>query len=144
MVRSRGPHVRRAARALVGAGATLVAGHSAGVFHGVQARVLFDLGGTLFSYAAREGMGKANVVVFERLGLDPAAPDLREARARVEANQSVLATIERWGRVGVEEARVMRVSRAYETLHQAAALMQRGGPEAQYYASLLACERGAP
>jgi FMN phosphatase YigB (HAD superfamily) len=50
--------------------------------------VLFDLGGTLFSYAAREGMGRANVVVFERLGLDPSAPDVREARrAAAEAVQ---------------------------------------------------------
>jgi len=51
MVRSPVPHVRRAARALVGAGATLVAGHSAHVFHGVQARVLFDLGDFIDDYA---------------------------------------------------------------------------------------------
>jgi hypothetical protein len=67
-----------------------------------------------------------------------------EARARGEANRAVQETIDRWGRVGVEEARVLRVLRAYETLHQASALMQRGGPEAQHYQSLLACERGAP
>ena len=48
------------------------------------------------------------------------------------------------GRVGLEEARVLRLSRAYETLHKAAALMKKGGPAAQYYATLLACERGAP
>jgi poly-gamma-glutamate synthesis protein (capsule biosynthesis protein) len=51
MVRSPVPHVRRAARALVGAGAALVAGHSAHVFHGVQGRVLFDLGGFIDDYA---------------------------------------------------------------------------------------------
>jgi poly-gamma-glutamate synthesis protein (capsule biosynthesis protein) len=51
MVRSPVPHVRRAARALVGAGATLVAGHSAHVFHGIQGRVLFDLGGFIDDYA---------------------------------------------------------------------------------------------
>jgi poly-gamma-glutamate capsule biosynthesis protein CapA/YwtB (metallophosphatase superfamily) len=51
MVRSPVPHVRRAARILVGAGATLVAGHSAHVFHGVQGRVLFDLGGFIDDYA---------------------------------------------------------------------------------------------
>jgi poly-gamma-glutamate synthesis protein (capsule biosynthesis protein) len=51
MVRSPVPHVRRAARALVGAGATLVAGHSAHLFHGVQGRVLFDLGGFIDDYA---------------------------------------------------------------------------------------------
>jgi poly-gamma-glutamate capsule biosynthesis protein CapA/YwtB (metallophosphatase superfamily) len=37
-------HVRRAATALVEAGATLVAGHSAHVPHGVAGRVLYDLG----------------------------------------------------------------------------------------------------
>jgi poly-gamma-glutamate capsule biosynthesis protein CapA/YwtB (metallophosphatase superfamily) len=43
--------VRRAANALVGAGATLVAGHSAHVFQGVADRVLFDLGDFLDDYA---------------------------------------------------------------------------------------------
>ncbi len=44
-------HVRRAADALVEAGATLVAGHSAHVFHGVRRPVLFDLGDFLDDYA---------------------------------------------------------------------------------------------
>jgi poly-gamma-glutamate capsule biosynthesis protein CapA/YwtB (metallophosphatase superfamily) len=43
--------VRRAARALVDAGATLVAGHSAHVFHGAEPGVLFDLGDFLDDYA---------------------------------------------------------------------------------------------
>jgi poly-gamma-glutamate capsule biosynthesis protein CapA/YwtB (metallophosphatase superfamily) len=51
MVRSPVPHVRRAARVLIGAGATLVAGHSAHVFQGVQGRVLFDLGDFVDDYA---------------------------------------------------------------------------------------------
>ena len=37
-------HVRAAARGLLEAGATLVAGHSAHVFHGIALRVLCDLG----------------------------------------------------------------------------------------------------
>jgi poly-gamma-glutamate capsule biosynthesis protein CapA/YwtB (metallophosphatase superfamily) len=45
------PHVRRAGRALVEAGASLVAGHSAHVFHGVEDRVLWDLGDFLDDYA---------------------------------------------------------------------------------------------
>ena len=45
------PHVREAARALVDAGATVVAGHSAHVFHGVGDRVLFDLGDFVDDYA---------------------------------------------------------------------------------------------
>jgi poly-gamma-glutamate capsule biosynthesis protein CapA/YwtB (metallophosphatase superfamily) len=42
--------VQRAAAALVDAGATLVAGHSAHVFHGMAARVLYDLGDFLDDY----------------------------------------------------------------------------------------------
>jgi poly-gamma-glutamate capsule biosynthesis protein CapA/YwtB (metallophosphatase superfamily) len=44
------PEVRRAAEALSGAGATLIAGHSAHVFHGVAGRVLFDLGDFIDDY----------------------------------------------------------------------------------------------
>jgi poly-gamma-glutamate synthesis protein (capsule biosynthesis protein) len=44
-------HVRRAAAELRAAGATLVAGHSAHVFHGVTDRILFDLGGFIDDYA---------------------------------------------------------------------------------------------
>ena len=45
------PHVRRAAAALLEAGATLIAGHSAHVFHGVADGVLFDLGDLIDDYA---------------------------------------------------------------------------------------------
>jgi poly-gamma-glutamate capsule biosynthesis protein CapA/YwtB (metallophosphatase superfamily) len=44
-------HVREAARALVEGSATLVAGHSAHVFHGVTDRVVFDLGDFVDDYA---------------------------------------------------------------------------------------------
>jgi poly-gamma-glutamate capsule biosynthesis protein CapA/YwtB (metallophosphatase superfamily) len=44
------PHVRATAPVLRDAGATLVAGHSAHVFHGVAARVLYDLGDFLDDY----------------------------------------------------------------------------------------------
>jgi poly-gamma-glutamate synthesis protein (capsule biosynthesis protein) len=44
--------VRLAADALVAGGATLIAGHSAHVFHGVASRTLFDLGDFLDDYAA--------------------------------------------------------------------------------------------
>jgi poly-gamma-glutamate capsule biosynthesis protein CapA/YwtB (metallophosphatase superfamily) len=43
--------VRQAARGLRAAGATLVAGHSAHVFHGVEGAVLYDLGDFLDDYA---------------------------------------------------------------------------------------------
>lgn len=45
------PRIRRTAAALRAAGATLIAGHSAHVFHGVEAGVLYDLGDFLDDYA---------------------------------------------------------------------------------------------
>jgi poly-gamma-glutamate capsule biosynthesis protein CapA/YwtB (metallophosphatase superfamily) len=45
------PEIRVAAAALVAAGATLVAGHSAHVFQGVAGRVLYDLGDFVDDYA---------------------------------------------------------------------------------------------
>jgi poly-gamma-glutamate capsule biosynthesis protein CapA/YwtB (metallophosphatase superfamily) len=66
------PHVRVAARALVAAGATLVAGHSAHVFHGVDGRVLFDLGDFLDDYAVdpvlRNDLGLLFVVSVDERG----------------------------------------------------------------------------
>ena len=50
MTSSPPPYVRDAADALIAAGATLVAGHSAHVFHGVMGRVLFDLGDFVDDY----------------------------------------------------------------------------------------------
>jgi poly-gamma-glutamate capsule biosynthesis protein CapA/YwtB (metallophosphatase superfamily) len=44
-------YVRDAAAALLGAGASLIAGHSAHVFHGVRPGVLFDLGDFVDDYA---------------------------------------------------------------------------------------------
>jgi poly-gamma-glutamate capsule biosynthesis protein CapA/YwtB (metallophosphatase superfamily) len=66
------PHVLRAARELLRAGATLVAGHSAHVVHGVQGRVLFDLGDFLDDYAAdpalRNDLGLVFVVTLDERG----------------------------------------------------------------------------
>jgi poly-gamma-glutamate capsule biosynthesis protein CapA/YwtB (metallophosphatase superfamily) len=44
-------YVRAAARVLVDAGTTLVAGHSAHVFHGVERRIVYDLGDFIDDYA---------------------------------------------------------------------------------------------
>jgi hypothetical protein len=44
-------YVAKAARALVAAGATLVAGHSAHLVHGAAERVLYDLGDFVDDYA---------------------------------------------------------------------------------------------
>lgn len=43
--------MRRAATALRGAGATLIAGHSAHVFHGVRPGILYDLADSIDDYA---------------------------------------------------------------------------------------------
>ncbi|WP_329249105.1 CapA family protein [Actinoallomurus sp. NBC_01490] len=48
------PYVRRAAEGFVNAGATLVAGHSAHVFHGVNGNILYDLGDLIDDYATDE------------------------------------------------------------------------------------------
>jgi poly-gamma-glutamate capsule biosynthesis protein CapA/YwtB (metallophosphatase superfamily) len=67
------PHVVRAARALVESGATLVAGHSAHVFHGVHGPVLFDLGDFLDDYAVdpvfRNDLGLLFLVTLDHRGL---------------------------------------------------------------------------
>jgi poly-gamma-glutamate synthesis protein (capsule biosynthesis protein) len=66
------PYVRRAAGALVDAGAALVAGHSAHVFHGVAGRVLFDLGDFLDDYAVdpvlRNDLGLLFLVTLDERG----------------------------------------------------------------------------
>lgn len=62
-------HVRAAAAALRTAGATLVAGHSAHVFHGVADRVLYDLGDFIDDYARdpelRNDLGLLFLVTFD-------------------------------------------------------------------------------
>jgi poly-gamma-glutamate capsule biosynthesis protein CapA/YwtB (metallophosphatase superfamily) len=67
------PHVRRAASAMVESGATLVAGHSAHVFHGVEGPVLFDLGDFLDDYAVdpvlRNDLGLLFLVTLDAGGL---------------------------------------------------------------------------
>lgn len=72
------PHVRRAAREFLAAGATLVAGHSAHVFHGVDGAVLYDLGDFIDDYATqpelRNDLGLLFLVTF-----DGRAPVLIEA-----------------------------------------------------------------
>jgi poly-gamma-glutamate capsule biosynthesis protein CapA/YwtB (metallophosphatase superfamily) len=65
-------HVRRAARALEAANATLVAGHSAHVFQAVAGRVLYDLGDFLDDYATdprlRNDLGLLWLVTFDAGG----------------------------------------------------------------------------
>jgi poly-gamma-glutamate capsule biosynthesis protein CapA/YwtB (metallophosphatase superfamily) len=66
------PAVRDAAASLVAAGATLVAGHSAHVVHGIDGPVLFDLGDFLDDYAVdpvlRNDLGLLWLVDVDREG----------------------------------------------------------------------------
>jgi poly-gamma-glutamate capsule biosynthesis protein CapA/YwtB (metallophosphatase superfamily) len=66
------PHVRAAAPALLEAGATLVAGHSAHVFQGVGGSVLYDLGDFIDDYAVdpvlRNDLGLLWLVELDRDG----------------------------------------------------------------------------
>jgi poly-gamma-glutamate capsule biosynthesis protein CapA/YwtB (metallophosphatase superfamily) len=66
------PHVRRAGAALLEAGATIVAGHSAHVFHGVERRILWDLGDFLDDYAVdpvlRNDLGLLFLVTLDETG----------------------------------------------------------------------------
>jgi poly-gamma-glutamate synthesis protein (capsule biosynthesis protein) len=65
------PYVQRAASALRRSGANLIAGHSAHVFHGVQRRILYDLGDFVDDYAVdevRNDLGLLFFVTFDRQG----------------------------------------------------------------------------
>jgi poly-gamma-glutamate synthesis protein (capsule biosynthesis protein) len=66
------PYVRRGAVALRQAGATLVAGHSAHVFHGVQPGMLYDLGDFVDDYAVdpelRNDLGLLFLVTLDERG----------------------------------------------------------------------------
>jgi poly-gamma-glutamate capsule biosynthesis protein CapA/YwtB (metallophosphatase superfamily) len=66
------PYVRRAAAALRAAGATLIAGHSAHVFHGVEPAILYDLGDFVDDYAVdkalRNDLGLLFLVTIDERG----------------------------------------------------------------------------
>lgn len=78
MVRRPVAHVRRAAAALVAAGADVVAGHSAHVFHGVEARVLYDLGDFVDDYAV-DALLRNDLGLFFLVTLDNRGPTRIEA-----------------------------------------------------------------
>lgn len=72
------PRVRRAAEALTEAGATLVAGHSAHVFHGVAGKVLYDLGDFVDDYAVDPDLRNDLGLLF-LVDLGPGGPTRLEA-----------------------------------------------------------------
>jgi hypothetical protein len=79
-----------------------------------------------------------------RASIESALTSSPEARRRSEASLRARTLYERLDRLSVNEARVFRLTRAYETLHKASALLRKGGPSARYYERLLACERAPP
>jgi poly-gamma-glutamate synthesis protein (capsule biosynthesis protein) len=86
------PEVRRAAPALVAAGASLVAGHSAHVFHGVQGNVLYDLGDFVDDYAVDRRLRNDLGLLF-LLDLDALGPRRLEAvPLRIERCHTRLAS----------------------------------------------------
>ena len=66
------PWVRAAGPALIDAGASLVAGHSAHVFHGVEGPILWDLGDFIDDYRVdpvlRNDRGLLWIVTLDRAG----------------------------------------------------------------------------
>jgi hypothetical protein len=85
-----------------------------------------------------------NALRMDRDAIDDVLTHSPEATERTEAQGEVDRVDERLSSLEVEEARVLRLRRAYETLHRAAALMRRGGKAARYYMELLTCERSQP
>jgi hypothetical protein len=63
---------------------------------------------------------------------------LEQAREKANGIDAQITDLE------VDEARVLRLRRAYETMHKAAALLRRGGTAADRFRALLACERSSP
>ncbi len=78
MTRRPVPNVRKAAQALVEGGATLVAGHSAHVFHGVSGNVFYDLGNFIDDYAADPEL-RNNLGLLFLVDLTPVGPLRLEA-----------------------------------------------------------------
>jgi poly-gamma-glutamate synthesis protein (capsule biosynthesis protein) len=72
------PYVRRAARALTDAGATLIAGSSAHVFHGVAWPVIFDMGDFIDDYAIHAALRNDLGLMF-LVRLDAGGPSRIEA-----------------------------------------------------------------
>ncbi len=70
--------VRRAARRLIEWGADLVAGHSAHVFHGVEGRVLYDLGDLVDDYA-RSPLLRNDIGMLWLVHLNGGVPEQLEA-----------------------------------------------------------------
>jgi hypothetical protein len=97
------PHVRRAASDLLEAGASLVAGHSAHVFHGAGPRVLYDLGDFVDDYhvdpVLRNDLGLLFLVEFagsRPAGLEAVPLKLEYCRTRLARGEDAAWIAERF------------------------------------------------
>jgi poly-gamma-glutamate synthesis protein (capsule biosynthesis protein) len=117
MVTEPGGRVRTAAHALVAAGATLVAGHSAHVPQGAHGRTLFDLGDFVDDYAVdprlRNDLGLLWLVTFDaggpaRIEAVPVKLELAHTRRANDVETKLLLALleERCAAVGSSVRRV--------------------------------------
>ncbi|HMI93842.1 MAG TPA: hypothetical protein VK509_20855 [Polyangiales bacterium] len=86
----------------------------------------------------------AGLLAREHAAIDGALRDSAEARAYGAADDALAELENARGELEVEEAVVLRLVRAHETLRLAGALQARGGPRWAAYQRLLACERFSP
>jgi poly-gamma-glutamate synthesis protein (capsule biosynthesis protein) len=85
------PRIRRAARELLGAGATLVAGHSAHVVHGAQPGVIYDMGEFIDDYRVdrtlRNDLGLLFLVDLDAHRLEAVPLKLDHCRTRLARDE---------------------------------------------------------
>ena len=124
-------HVRRAATALVEAGATLVAGHSAHVPHGVAGPVLYDLGDFLDDYRVdpqlRNDLGLLFLVTLDGRGpirLEALPLKLEYCHTRLATGDDV-AWMRRRFRAACADPRHHRRGGSRPTAHQLAIAQRR-------------------
>jgi poly-gamma-glutamate synthesis protein (capsule biosynthesis protein) len=104
------PRIRRAAHELRSAGATLMAGHSAHVFQGVEDHILYDLGDFIDDYAVdptlRNDLGLLFLVTLEprpqRLEAIPLALDYCHTRVATATGQEAAWVRQRFRRLCAE------------------------------------------
>jgi poly-gamma-glutamate capsule biosynthesis protein CapA/YwtB (metallophosphatase superfamily) len=104
-------HVRKAADVFVEAGATLVAGHSAHVFHGVNGRILYDLGDLIDDYA-RDRRRRNDLGLLWLATIDGNDVDVRALPLHLDYAQTT--TADQPGRSWIKE-RLSRACREFGT-----------------------------
>jgi hypothetical protein len=86
----------------------------------------------------------ASALSHDAAAIDHLLRDSREAKAYAHAKEVADDLAERSSALDPDEAVVLRLKRAYETLALATSLNARGGAAWQHYQALLECERSVP